>query len=165
VVEWANRSERPATAERSFDPALAEYPTRTVPLAAIVDPLAVTHAPECIAAYRDAMRAGNRFPPISVLALGGRYIVVDGHKRFQAYRALPAAEMLVEIWTLRRWLSDQWSQLRRKTGQQVSVLVRLRDPAGRREAAHLAGDTLRHWRRIARSLRALWLGDGSRGMR
>jgi hypothetical protein len=111
------------------------------------------------------MRAGNRFPPISVLALGGRYIVVDGHKRFQAYRALPAAEMLVEIWTLRRWLSDQWSQLRRKTGQQVSVLVRLRDPAGRREAAHLAGDTLRHWRRIARSLRALWLGDGSRGMR
>jgi hypothetical protein len=50
VVEWANRSERPATAERSFDPALAEYPTRTVPLAAIVDPLAVTHAPERIAA-------------------------------------------------------------------------------------------------------------------
>jgi hypothetical protein len=166
VVEWANPSEPQDTPDRCFDPALAEYPTRTVPLTAIVDPLAVTHAPERIAAYRDAMRAGDRFPPIAVLALGGRYVVVDGHKRFQAYRALPAADMLVEIWTVRRWLRDQWSQLRRKTRQQASVLARsVRDPNARREAARLAGDTLRHWRRVARSLRALRLRSSSREAR
>lgn len=154
------------SADRCFDPALAEYPTRTVALADVIDPLAVTHAVQRIAAYRDAMRAGDRFPPISVLPLAGRYVVVDGHKRFHAYRALERAEIIVEVWTGRRWLRDQWQQLRRKTRQQVSVLARsVYDADARREAARLGRDTISHWRRLARSVRELLPQLGTRGLR
>ena len=166
MVEWPNSNDAGAIADRCFDAALAEYPTRTVALASVIDPLVVSHAVERIAVYRADMRAGDRFPPISVVPLAGRYFVVDGHKRFHAYRDLARAEIVVEVWTVRRWLRDQWAQLQCKTRQQVSVLRRsVYDPAARREAARLARDTVSHWRRLARSLREMLPQLGSRGAR
>ena len=142
-----------------FDAADAGYPTRIVRVDQVVDLLAVSHAPERIAAYRQAMAAGARFPPIAVLRCGRRYLIADGHKRFSAYVQLSDAPLPVEVWTLRRWLRDQWQQLRRKTGQQARVLCGgPRDAANRRAAHRLFWDTVGHWRRIARSLRAAGAG-------
>src|SRR5262245_53290499 len=69
-----------------FDASLAEYPTRVLRCDEVVDLIPLSHAPDRIAQYRDEMRQGNRFPPISVIRLVGRYLVADGHKRFAAYR-------------------------------------------------------------------------------
>jgi hypothetical protein len=138
-----------------FDAAAAEFPTRVVRIEEVVDLLAATHAPERIAAYRQAMAAGTRFPPIAVVRCGGRYLIADGHKRFSAYAQLSRAPLPVEVWPLRRWLRDQWLQLRRKSAQQARLLRGgLRDPRDRRAARRLLWDTLGHWQRIARSLRA-----------
>lgn len=165
MVERPNPSPAQEGADRCFDDALSEYPTRTVALASVVDPLVVSHAVERIATYRVAMRAGDRFPPISVVPFAGRYVVVDGHKRFHAYRDLGPTEIVVEVWTVRRWLRDQWAQLQRKTRQQISVVGRsVYDPSARREAARLARDTVSHWHRLARSLR-LMLHRRARGPR
>ena len=137
---------------RCFDPVLATAPTRVLPLDAVVDLLEVTHAPERIAEYRRAMQRGERFPPISVVRLGGRFLVADGHKRFSAYRSLPITEIVVEVWTLRRWRRDQWRQLRTKTVQQWRLLWRSPvDRAARRQAVRLFWDTVGHWRRFAMS--------------
>jgi hypothetical protein len=141
--------------EGCFDPSRAEYPTRVVPLDRVVDPLPVSHAPERIEQYRMAMARGERFPPIAVVHVGGRFLVADGHKRFSAYKGLARDRIVVEVWTIRRWLRDQWTQLTRKTRQQVTVLRRSRtDPQARQQAVRLALDTLGHWRRVVRSLRA-----------
>jgi len=138
-----------------FDPARAEYPTRVLPLDRVIDPLPVSHAPERIEQYRTAMARGERFPPIAVVRVGGRFLVADGHKRFSAYKGLTRDRIVVQVWTIRRWLRDQWTQLTRKTRQQVTLLRRSRtDPRARREAVRLALDTLEHWRRVLRSLRA-----------
>ena len=146
-----------------FEVADAEFPTRVVRIDEIVDLLAVSHAPERIAAYRDAMAAGVRFPPIAVLRCGRRYLIADGHKRFSAYRQLSAAPLPVQVWTLRRCLRDQWVQLRRKTRQQADVLRGgARDPVNRRAAHRLFWDTVGHWQRIVRSLRGAVGGSGSR---
>ena len=137
-----------------FDAAGAEYPTRLVRVDQVVDLLAVSHAPERIAAYRQAMAEGARFPPIAVLRCGRRYVIADGHKRFSAYVQLSDAPLPVEVWTLRRWARDQWHQLRHKTGQQVRLLRGGAGDAANRRAAHrLFWDTVGHWQRIARSLR------------
>jgi hypothetical protein len=139
---------------RCFDPGRARFPTRVVPQRRVIDLLPITHAPERIAAYRDAMARGDRFPPVSVLRVGPRYFITDGHKRFSAYQALTAADVVVELWTVRRWLGDQASQLARKTRQQVRLLVASgSDPQARAALARLVGDTMGHWRRIGRSLR------------
>jgi hypothetical protein len=145
-----------------FDAALAEFPPRRVPVAVLVDPLEVTHAPERIAAFRDAMRRGDRFPPIAVVRLGGRLFVADGHKRFAAFRAVGGSgavgesEILVQVWPLRRWIRDQWRQLAQKTRQQVRIAGRVGAGAeGREQARRLAVDTLGHWRRIAASVARL----------
>jgi len=136
-----------------FDPALAVYPTRRIPIAQVIDPLPVSHAPERIAAYRRAMEEGDRFPPVSVVRIAGRLLVADGHKRFSAYRSLPVTEIVVEVWTTRRWLRDQWEQLRRKTRQQWTLLRRsATDQQARAQATRLLWDTLGHWRRVGRSL-------------
>jgi hypothetical protein len=138
-----------------FDPARAEYPTRVLPLDRVIDPLPVSHAPERIEQYRAAMARGECFPPIAVVRVGGRFLVADGHKRFSAYKGLARERIVVEVWTIRRWLRDQWSQLTRKTRQQVTLLRRSRtDPRARQDAVRLALDTLGHWRRVLRSLRA-----------
>jgi|SRR5271166_3626970 len=120
----------------------------------IIDPIHVTHAPERIEEYRDAMIAGDRFPPIAVVLFGGRYLVTDGHKRFSAYRALGTLEIEVEVWTKRRWLRDQFAQFRHKTGQQLRILLRSPfDPVARKQAHRLFWDTIGHWRRIVLSVR------------
>ncbi|OFV87290.1 MAG: hypothetical protein A3J75_04175 [Acidobacteria bacterium RBG_16_68_9] len=136
-----------------FDPALAEFPTRALPIDQVIDPLQVSHTPERIAQYRVAMERGERFPPIAVVRIGRRFFVADGHKRFSAYQALPVTDILVEVWPIRRWLRDQWRQLRGKSRQQLTLLRRcVRDPRGRAQAARLMRDTIGHWRRIGRSL-------------
>jgi hypothetical protein len=145
---------RGAGSYECFDPGLAQFPTRAVPVEQVIDLLPVSHAPERIAAYRHAMERGARFPPISVLRVGNRYFVADGHKRLSAYRALPAREVVVEVWTVRRWLGDQTAQLAKKTRQQVRLLWASRhDPHARQAGRRLIADTVGHWRRIARSLR------------
>lgn len=138
-----------------FDANQACCPTRAVPQSDVIDLLPVTHAPERIAAYRAAMARGDRFPPVSVLRVGRRYFITDGHKRFAAYRMVTDADVLVELWTVRRWLGDQAGQLARKTRQQLRLLLASRaDPAARVALTRLVGDTIGHWRRIGRSLRA-----------
>ncbi len=134
----------------SFDPARAHLPVRRVPVTHIVDLLAVSHAPDRVAAYRAAMLAGERFPPIGVLPIGERYFVADGHKRWQAYRALGARDVLVEVWTPRRWLRDQGRQVA-GTGRRLGRAVGLLAVRPREGFALLAAAPL-HWWRVARSL-------------
>jgi len=139
-----------------FDAPLAHCPTRRVAVAAVLDPLHRGHWPARVAEYRAAMLRGERFPPVAVLALGRRYVLADGHKRFQAYRELGHEEILVEVWSLRRWLADQWRQFTVKSRQQWDILRRLPfEPAARREGYRLLRDTLRHWWRVACCLATL----------
>jgi len=139
-----------------FDPRLARFPTRRVAVAAVLDPLHRGHWPARVAAYRSAMARGECFPPVAVLALGSRYWLADGHKRFQAYRGLGHPQILVEVWPLRRWLADQWRQFTLKSRQQWRILRRLPfEAAARREGWQLLRDTLRHWWRVARCVATL----------
>jgi hypothetical protein len=136
-----------------FDESLAEGPVRRVHAGEVLDLLPLTHAPERIAAYADAMRRGARFPPVAVLPLGGRLLLADGHKRLAACRELGVEEIPVETWGFRRWLRDQTSQARRNAGKNRTIAVKaVTDP---REAARLLGTTLAHWRRVAFSLASL----------
>jgi len=137
-----------------FDAELATAPTRTLSIDAITDLLHVTHAPEQIAVYRRAMERGDRFPPIAVVRLAGRYFVANGHKRLSAYRARRVDDIVVEVWPLHRWVRDQWEQLAHKSRQQWRLLWHSPfDAQARRQARRLFWDTLGHWQRIARSLR------------
>ena len=136
-----------------FNPALAAFPTWRVRIDQVVDLLPVSHAPDRIAAYRHAMECGERFPPISVVRVAGRLLIADGHKRFSAYKSLPVTDIVVEVWTTRRWLRDQCGQLLRKTRQQWSLLWRsVREPRARAQATRLFWDTIGHWRRMALSI-------------
>ncbi len=147
---------RDDTTTIGFDAAGAQGPTRVLRVQEIVDLLPISHAPERIEEYRLAMQRGDRFPPIAVVRCGRRFFIADGHKRFSAYLELQRDEIVVEIWPPRRWLRDQWQQFVSKTRQQVRVLGRGgRTPQARREAARLLWDTVGHWRRIWRSLRAV----------
>jgi hypothetical protein len=149
-------------AAECFDTRLAENGTLTMRIEEVIDLLAVTHAQDRIEQYRRDMQAGARFPPVSVVRLAGRVFIADGHKRFQAFRALSDGDIPVEVWPRRRWLGDQWQQLRRKTRSQWSLLLRLpRDAAARTAARRLFWDTVGHWRRVLVSLRAR-AGGGTR---
>ena len=118
----------------------------------LIDLLHVTHAPDRIEEFKRAIGDGARLPPIAAIRLGGRWFIADGHKRFSAYKLLNYEEVEVEVWTGRRWLHDQWRQLRHKTGQQVSIIARAPfDPAARKQARRLWWDTVGHWQRIIRS--------------
>lgn len=134
-----------------FDATQASAPTVIVPLDRVVDLLgAEPHAPERTAAYRAAMLSGAQFPPISVVTWGARFLVADGHKRLAAYAGLGSQHIRVEVWSWRRWARDQARQLThntRKNGQVLSLC--LTDP---RAAGALFATTMRHWRRVARSL-------------
>lgn len=134
-----------------FDAARASGPTMVVSLERVVDLLAAEpHAPERTAAYRAAMLCGEQFPPIAVVAWGARFLVADGHKRLAAYTTLGPQDIRVEVWSWGRWGRDQARQLKhntRKNGQVLSLC--LTDP---RAAGTLFATTLRHWRRVARSL-------------
>jgi len=137
----------------SFDATLSAFPTRRVPIERVVDPLGISHAENRITAYREAMLRGERFPPISVVSLAGRFLVADGHNRFAAYRPLGGGEIVVEIWTIRRWLADQRAQLARKSWQIASLAVRsFYDEDARGAARRLRVDTVGHWKRILASL-------------
>ena len=146
-------SAHPAPAHFGFDPALADFPTRWVRVEQLVDVLHVTHRPDCVEQYRQAMQRGDLFPPVSVLAIGRWLFIADGHKRFQAYRLLAAKDIVIEVWPLWRWLRDQWQQFVNKTRQQWRLTIRIPfDPLARAEARRLVRETLRHWKRLAVSL-------------
>ena len=143
--------------QRCFDPGLARHATRTLAIDEVVDPLAVPHAPERVEEYRIAMLRGDRFPPVSVVRLAGRFFLADGHKRFSAYRQLGEQEIVVEIWPIGHWLGDQAGQLRRKLVLQARLFSRsVYDREARLEARALLRHFASHWRRIARSLGEQW---------
>lgn len=148
-------SEDVAQTPECFDPSRSQYPVRVVAAARVVDLFTATHAPECIEDYRQAMARGDRFPPVSVIRLGTRFVIADGHKRYRACRAVGAGQIPVEVWPLSRLLSDQWHQFRHKTRQIVTVMGRAaQHREGRQEARRLYWDTIGHWRRIALSAAA-----------
>ncbi len=138
----------------AFDPALARGPTRTLAVAEVIDMLEVEHAPEHVERYRLAMEQGDRFPPVAVVRLAGRWFLADGHKRLAAFRKLGAASSLVvEVWPIPRWLADQGGQLRRKATLQVRLLrAAIHDPSARGEVRALLRHFATHWARIARSM-------------
>ena len=134
----------------AFDPDLAAFATIELACNDVIDPLAVTHAAARVSEYRSRMAAGDRFPPVSVLRVGGRYLLVDGHKRFTAYRELGHTHLVVEIWPLSRWLQDQARQLRDNARKNARIMaLSVRHPG---DARRLLLTTLLHWRRVARSL-------------
>ena len=168
MMTRCDRPDGASTWDECFDPALAAFPTRRVPIDAVVDLLHVSHAPDQIAAYRRAMERGERFPPISVVRVAGRLLVADGHKRFSAYRSLAVTDIVVEVWTVRRWLRDQCGQLLRKSRQQWTLLARsMYDRGARAQAARLFWDTIGHWRRVGLSLvgRGRGMGGGQTTVR
>jgi hypothetical protein len=141
---------RPSETPRGFDPAHAGHPTRVLRIEEVVDLLELTHAPEVVRGYRERMRAGDLFPPVSVVRLFGKWLVADGHKRFVAWAGLGAEEIVVEVWPLRRWLADQAGQAARNARKNGRIVARLFvDP---RESLQLARTTAGHWRRVAHSL-------------
>ncbi len=149
-----------------FDPALSAAPTRCVSVRRVVDLLNVTHAPERIESYREAMCAGDRFPPISVVRLGGRYVVADGHKRLSAAKALGEERIDVEIWSiwrLTRNLAGQSARHAAAAGRALGGVFRGAD--GRRDSWHFVTATVAHWRRTGRSLWRIIAGgrDGETG--
>lgn len=141
---------RPSGDPRGFDPARAAHPTRLLRIEEVVDLLELTHAAEVIHGYRERMRAGDLFPPVSVVRLFGRWLVADGHKRYVAWAGLGEKEIVVEVWPLGRWLADQAGQAKRNARKNGRIVARLFvDP---RESLRLARTTAEHWRRVARSL-------------
>ena len=131
-------------------------PIRRVKMGQVVDLLGVSHAPEVIRAYAEAMRVGQSFPPISVIPFGRRFIITDGHKRFNACRVLELEEIDVEVWTPGRLMGDLGRQLiRHVRAVGISLLKITRGPEGRREARGFAAATVAHWRRMAVSLWSL----------
>lgn len=140
----------PSGSPRGFDTARADHPTRVLRIEEVVDLLELTHAAEVIRGYRERMRAGDLFPPVSVVRLFGRWLVADGHKRYVAWTGLGEKEIVVEVWPLGRWLADQAGQARRNARKNGRIAARLFvDP---RESLRLARTTAGHWRRVARSL-------------
>lgn len=155
---------RPSGSLRGFDPALAEHPTRVLPLDEVVDLLELTHAPDVVARYRERMAAGDLFPPVSVIRLLGRWVVADGHKRYAAWAGTGEKEILVEVWPPRRWAADQVEQAKRASRRNGRIVAGLFvDP---RESYLLARATTAHWRRVALSLarRALRRGKRTEGL-
>lgn len=133
-----------------FDSSTAELPTRVVPVGDVIDLLPIPHAPEVVERYREAMLAARRFPPVSVLPVGRWLLLADGHKRLTAYRSLSPQTIVVEVWTVRRWLADQWRQARDNARKNGAILRgTVRNPAG---AARLMGTTFAHWWRVVRCL-------------
>jgi hypothetical protein len=136
-----------------FDPQLGTPPVRPIRREEVVDLLQVTHASEQIHQFRSAMLNGDRFPPISVLPVLGRYILTDGHKRYWACTALGVEEVPAEIWGWGRLMRDLLRQLRTQLALIRSLATAtVRGPEGRRRARFYIRGTFRHWRRTALSL-------------
>jgi hypothetical protein len=145
--------------DRPFDPSLARYRLRELPIDRIVDLLQVTHDPETVAAYREAMRGGAKFPPISVVPFAGRGIVADGHKRLTAYKGLWPDPIVVEVWPLRRLGRHLANQLLRSLRRCLHIAACAPWTLdGRSEARRLFRDTAVHWQRTIASLAAQFRG-------
>jgi ATP-binding cassette, subfamily B, bacterial MsbA len=143
------------SAPACFDAARAQFATRVVRTDQVVDLFTTTHAPERIESYRAAMARGECFPPVSVIKLGRRFVIADGHKRYQACRTLGVVQIPIEVWPLSKLLDDQVRQFRHKSRQIAVVVARaMRHPEGRKEAHRLYWDTVGHWQRIAHSAAA-----------
>lgn len=150
---------RAGSAPIGFDPKLANWPTRTLPVHHVIDLLMVTHAPERVEEYRLAMLRGECLPPISVVRLFGRFFVADGHKRLTAYKALGAGEILVEVWPIRRWMSDQRRQVRNNLHRQIPALARALAGRGESERGRqVMRHFVDHWKRIFLSTIARFRG-------
>lgn len=133
-----------------FDPRLAEFPALVLACAHVIDLLPLSHAPDRIAEYREQMQKGDRFPPVAVVRLAGRYLIADGHKRYCAYRQLGHEQVVVEVWPFRRWLLDQARQAVGNGRKNARIVVTtFSDPPA---AGRLFLTTLLHWRRVAVSL-------------
>ncbi len=143
-----------------FNPTVACFPIRILPVYQVIDLLACLPPTEVTGRYREAMLQGNRFPPVAVVRIGGRFFVADGHKRLTAYKSFGHAEIPVEVWTRSRWLQDQWEQLRRNLGKKRKLLISLVAQPG--ESRRLALSTLRHHQCLARALWGLVWGNGRR---
>jgi subfamily B ATP-binding cassette protein MsbA len=147
-----------------FDRNKAEFRVLTVPIGSVIDLLSNTHAPERIAEYRQAMDNGAAFPPVSTLRLGKRFIIADGHKRLSACKQRGMSHVMVEVWTIRRWLKDMGGQSVRKLRQVLVLAARSTvDRDSRKAAIRLYWDTVGHWKRIFTSLWALMSKTTSRG--
>lgn len=141
--------------DRPFDPDLASYRLRELPIDRIVDLLQVTHDPETVMAYREAMRQGAKFPPISVVSFAGRGVVADGHKRLTAYKGLCPDPIVVEVWPWRRLVGHLANQLLRSLRRCLRITARAPwTIEGRAEARRLLRDTAVHWQRTVVSLAA-----------
>ena len=133
-----------------FDPGAAAGTVRRLPIGEVIDLLAVTHAPERVQEYREMMLRGDRFPPVSVVRVAGRFVVADGHKRLSAYATLGRPDIVVEVWTFGRLLRDQLRQAAANTRKNGVIVSRaISDPRG---AGRLLLTTMRHWKRVAVSL-------------
>jgi ATP-binding cassette, subfamily B, bacterial MsbA len=144
-----------------FDPARADFPVIVVPVETVIDLLNQTHRPDRVAEFREAMNQGARFPPISVIRIGKRFIVTDGHKRLSACKQRGMPYVTVELWTVARWLADLRSQTVRKTSQVLVLAGRSTiDREARSAATRLFWDIVGHWKRIFTSLAALLFASG-----
>lgn len=136
-----------------FDTCKTSLPTRVVRVDQIVDLLLGSYAQQRIADYQQAMHDGSKFPPISVIRLGQRFVITDGHKRFAAALGIGLSEMEVELWTFREVAADLLAQLGRHSRAGWRAVTGLyRGGEARREGARFAASTLLHWRRMATSL-------------
>lgn len=158
-LQEAARRQRRTLVPAGFDSSLANSPTRTLPVARVIDPLPRSHVPERVEEYRRAMLQGDLFPPVSVIRFAGKFFLADGHKRFAAYRMFAPRHVTVEVWTHRRWVCDQAGQLVRNFRKNGAIL-RLAF-TNRREAARLLIATVGHWRRVALCLLAATRGPAA----
>jgi ATP-binding cassette, subfamily B, bacterial MsbA len=143
-----------------FDRREASFPVQIVPVGEVIDLLNQTHRPDKVAEFRAAMDAGVLFPPLAVVRFGRRYILTDGHKRLTACKQRQMSHVMVEVWTLRRWLADLRAQSRHKARQVARLGTRSAiDPASRKASRRLFWDTVGHWQRIFRSIGVLLHGE------
>ncbi|HKV53364.1 MAG TPA: ABC transporter ATP-binding protein, partial [Candidatus Binataceae bacterium] len=91
-----------------------------------------------------------------VIRVGRRFIVTDGHKRLTACKQRNMSHVMVELWTIARWLEDLRSQTLRKSRQVVVLTGRSTvDRDSRKAAVRLFWDIVGHWKRIFTSIAAL----------
>ncbi len=143
-----------------FDRSRANFSTIIVPITDVIDLLNQTHRPHRVAEFRIAMDNGSRFPPLSVIRIGHGFILTDGHKRLAACKQRGMSHVIVELWTVGKWLADLRSQTVRKTSQMIKLA---RDSPSDRESRkagiRLFWDIVGHWRRIFTSLLVLLRGE------
>ncbi len=160
---WPTLDEVKDSELECFDLARAEFPSRLVRIDQLIDLLQYVHRPEVVQQYRERMKKGDRFPPVSVLPLGGSYLLTDGHKRLSALRSLGSPLVFVEVWTFRRWIGDQVAQLGdylQRTWQQLQNDYE----EGELRAGFMRQfrTTMAHWKRIWMSLWELALARGQK---